>query len=194
METKSLGEMRRCDLKGHGQDWTTESRGSSNRGASATELSALDEAAASIGRRVSCPDCAGVRRGARTTSWRGGCERRRGPWQNGEASSTWDGWRGCTTNRASGRHALSADEAVEAVIVKTLETTPPGETHWSTRSWRRRRASVTRWSAASGGRSACNRTHRVVQTVARPATRREDPRCRRALHAPAGQRRRVLGR
>src|SRR5919106_3550589 len=24
------------------------------------------------------------------------------------------------------------DEAVEAVIVKTLETTPPGETHWST--------------------------------------------------------------
>jgi transposase len=26
------------------------------------------------------------------------------------------------------------DEAVERVIVKTLETTPPGETHWSTRS------------------------------------------------------------
>jgi len=26
------------------------------------------------------------------------------------------------------------DEAIEAVIVKTLETTPPGETHWSTRS------------------------------------------------------------
>src|SRR5215210_353005 len=23
------------------------------------------------------------------------------------------------------------DEAIEAVIVKTLETTPPGETHWS---------------------------------------------------------------
>lgn len=27
-----------------------------------------------------------------------------------------------------------ADEDVEAVIVKTLETTPPGETHWSTRT------------------------------------------------------------
>jgi transposase len=27
-----------------------------------------------------------------------------------------------------------ADEAVEAVIVQTLETTPPAETHWSTRS------------------------------------------------------------
>src|ERR687889_2022681 len=26
------------------------------------------------------------------------------------------------------------DEAVEAIIVKTLETTPPGETHWSTRT------------------------------------------------------------
>ena len=26
------------------------------------------------------------------------------------------------------------DETIEAVIVKTLETTPPGETHWSTRS------------------------------------------------------------
>ena len=27
-----------------------------------------------------------------------------------------------------------SDEDVEAIIVKTLETTPPGETHWSTRS------------------------------------------------------------
>ena len=27
-----------------------------------------------------------------------------------------------------------ADEAIEAVIVKTLETTPPGDTYWSTRS------------------------------------------------------------
>ena len=33
------------------------------------------------------------------------------------------------------------DEAIEAVIVKTLETTPPGETHWSTRS-RRPQSSV----------------------------------------------------
>src|SRR4029453_8182429 len=27
-----------------------------------------------------------------------------------------------------------SDEQVEAIIVQTLETTPPGETHWSTRS------------------------------------------------------------
>ena len=37
------------------------------------------------------------------------------------------------TNRESAHHAIS-DEHVEAIIVKTLETTPPGETHWSTRS------------------------------------------------------------
>ena len=30
-----------------------------------------------------------------------------------------------------------SDAAIEAVIVKTLETTPPGETHWSTRTMAR---------------------------------------------------------
>lgn len=30
------------------------------------------------------------------------------------------------------------DEQVEAVVVKTLETKPKGETHWSTRGWLRR--------------------------------------------------------
>jgi len=30
-----------------------------------------------------------------------------------------------------------SDAAIEAVIVKTLETTPPGETHWSTRAMAR---------------------------------------------------------
>jgi transposase len=33
-----------------------------------------------------------------------------------------------------GAPRLVSDEAVEAVIVKTLETTPKGETHWSTRT------------------------------------------------------------
>ena len=36
-----------------------------------------------------------------------------------------------TTRRCTAE--LVSDEAVEAVIVKTLETTPNGETHWSTR-------------------------------------------------------------
>ena len=68
------------------------------------------------------------------------------------------------------------DEAVEAIIVKTLETTPPGETHWSTRSM----------AKAAGHQShdgrphladvpAATAPHRVVQAVARPATRRQDP-------------------
>src|SRR5438093_8229834 len=35
--------------------------------------------------------------------------------------------------RVGGPRTVS-DEAVEAIIVKTLEPTPPGETHWSTRS------------------------------------------------------------
>src|SRR6266849_9149833 len=35
--------------------------------------------------------------------------------------------------RVGGPRTVS-DEAVEAVIVKTLETTPKGETHWSTRT------------------------------------------------------------
>jgi len=33
-----------------------------------------------------------------------------------------------------GAPRIVSDEAVEAVIVKTLETTPKGETHWSTRT------------------------------------------------------------
>jgi len=35
--------------------------------------------------------------------------------------------------RVGGPRSLS-DEAVEAMIVQTLETTPKGETHWSTRT------------------------------------------------------------
>ena len=38
------------------------------------------------------------------------------------------------TSPASARPGPISDEAVEAVIVKTLETTPKGETHWSTRT------------------------------------------------------------
>ena len=38
------------------------------------------------------------------------------------------------TSPASARPGPISDEAVEAVIVKTLETLPTGETHWSTRT------------------------------------------------------------
>ena len=39
-----------------------------------------------------------------------------------------------TTSLDRARHAASANDAVEAVIVKTLEETPSDATHWSTRS------------------------------------------------------------
>ena len=81
-----------------------------------------------------------------------------------------------------------SDEAVEAVIVKTLETTPKGETHWSTRTM-----------AAKRGHESCDDRphlahvwaqtahHRVVQDLARPATRRQDAGCRRAVYESAAQ-------
>jgi hypothetical protein len=37
-------------------------------------------------------------------------------------------------NRALAFRARIVLACIEAIIVKTLETTPPGETHWSTRS------------------------------------------------------------
>ena len=70
--------------------------------------------------------------------------------------------------------------------MKTLETTPPGETHWSTRAMAKAAGISHRWSAASGGPFGCNRTAPILQAVARPAARREDPRCRGALHDSAG--------
>ena len=46
-----------------------------------------------------------------------------------------------------------SDDAVEAVMVKTLETTPKGETHWSTRTMAlaagMSHTMVGRWSQAS---------------------------------------------
>src|SRR5262245_47358700 len=50
-------------------------------------------------------------------------------------------------HRAGAPGAIT-DEDVEAVIVKTLETTPPGETHWSTRSM----AALTEMSHTTVGR------------------------------------------
>jgi transposase len=45
-----------------------------------------------------------------------------------------EGVAGLLDEPRSGAPRRISDDQVEAVIVKTLETTPPGETHWSTRS------------------------------------------------------------
>jgi hypothetical protein len=42
-------------------------------------------------------------------------------------------WTGCTTSRGPGRPVAITDEQVEQVIVRTLEETPRGATHWSVR-------------------------------------------------------------
>ena len=44
------------------------------------------------------------------------------------------GWTGCWTSRGRARPRTVTDEQVEAVITRTLETTPKDATHWSTRS------------------------------------------------------------
>ena len=42
-------------------------------------------------------------------------------------------WTGSTTSRGPGAKRTITDEQVEQVIIRTLETTPRGATHWSTR-------------------------------------------------------------
>ena len=49
------------------------------------------------------------------------------------------------------------DEQVEDVIIRTLETTPRGATHWSTREMAKAVGLVTRPSVASGTRLDCSR-------------------------------------
>ena len=49
------------------------------------------------------------------------------------------------------------DDQVEAVIVRTLETTPRGATHWIRGKWRKPSGSVTRRLVAFGTRLGCSR-------------------------------------
>src|SRR5450631_4899135 len=51
-----------------------------------------------------------------------------------------------------------ADAQVEALITRTLESTPPQGTHWSTRTMAQRPGCRSPLFPASGGRSLCNRT------------------------------------
>ena len=99
-----------------------------------TRVDSLDEAGPrQSGGRVSRPRGAGVRRRPRQAVVR----------RLRTTKSTVAKWRtpvhrpptGGVVRRAAGRRAADvSDDAVEAVIVKTLETTPKGETHWSTRT------------------------------------------------------------
>ena len=64
-------------------------------------------------------------------------------------------------------------------------TDPPAETtHWTAARWRRRPASASARSSASGARTACTAPGPAVQAVERSAVRRETARCGRALSRP----------
>ena len=80
------------------------------------------------------------------------------------------------------------DDAIEAVVTKTLESTPRGRTHWSTRSM-----SFVDWTSLASLRASAA-SGRDDAALARPTSRREGPRYRRAVHEPARQRRRLVYR
>ena len=159
-------------------------------------VDALDEARArQSGGRLPCPGGAGGRGRRPDKAVARACARRRRRWPSGGAVSSRADWPGCTTSRGSARRGPVSDDAVEAVIVKTLETTPKGETHWSTRTM----AKAAGMSHTMVGRiwrtfGLQPHRHRVLQAVARPATGRQSARRRRAVYGSAAQRRRVLVR
>ena len=66
--------------------------------------------------------------------WRVGTAPPMPPWANGEPDSSSADSRACYDEPRVGGPRTISDADVEAVVVKTLETTPKGETHWSTRT------------------------------------------------------------
>ena len=76
----------------------------------------------------------GVRRGADQHGRRPArCGSRRRPWASGGGGSSRPAVDGLLDEPRPGTPRRITDEQVEAVIVKTLESTPRGATHWSTR-------------------------------------------------------------
>ena len=72
-----------------------------------------------------------------TTPWRAACGRPRRRWPSGRHRFVDRRLAGLYDEPRVGAPRTVSDAAIEAVIVKTLETTPPGETHWSTRAMAR---------------------------------------------------------
>ena len=80
-----------------------------------------------------------------------------------------------------------SDEDVEAVIVKTLETTPKGETHWSTRTMAAK-AGMSHTMIGRIWRTFGLKPHvtRSFKISPDPPTRGESPGCRRAVPPTTG--------
>ena len=89
------------------------------------------------------------------------------------------------TNRGPGT-ARSTDGQVEQVVTQTLESTPRGATHWSTRDLAKRpRPESNDHQSDLACLRVATASDRDVQTVARSVADRESARHRRAVSEPA---------
>ena len=119
---------------------------------------------------------------------------------NGGSDSCAIGWRALDDEPRVGAPCTVTDEQVEAIIVKTLQATPPGETHWSTRSmakaagvshtrvgriWRTLRLQSHRTETHRGPRLAYRAPRlRPLDTGTRQAARRPLPRAQWRSRSP----------
>ena len=113
-------------------------------------------------------------------------------WRNRFAEHRLDG---LSDEPRPGRPRTITDEQVDAVITKTLESTPRDATHWSTRSMAKE-VGLTQTAVSRIWRAFGLQPHRQdsFKLLQGPAVRREGPRRRRALPQPARARRRALRR
>ena len=87
------------------------------------------------------------------------------------------------------------DAMVERVVTKTLEEKPKAATHWSTRGMAKA-VGLSQTAIGRIWRAFGLKPHlqRDLQALHRPLLRREGPRRRRAVHEPAGECHRPVGR
>ena len=111
-------------------------------------------------------------------------------WRNRFAEDRLDG---LVDEPRPGRPRTITDDQVEAVVVKTLESTPKDATHWSTRSMAAE-VGLTQNAVLRIWQAYGLQPHRreTLEAVQGPAVHRQGPRRRRPVPQPARARRRAL--